>query len=223
MKIYTFAFIATMKNLFTILFRFVGILVFSIALVFVVFNLFENRFRFEYGEMAKSSNFQECFKKDALNQYAITLGNSKALACINESELSKYQSYPHYNLAFSSSNLQHSKIILESLLARRNKPQYVLLEVSWFSFNTVRTGLHLESLAPVIIRGNVENQLSGETIDLYQSGLFWEMCKQFVSFPKVEKSQYADRWNAGSRINPYHCLDTVNFSQWHSFDFLFRS
>lgn len=74
---------------------------------------------------------------------ALILGNSKVLSAIDKSTLEKNMNCKIGQFGYSSSNVSVSKLILESYLRKSTvKPKFILFEVSWFTFNTERTGFH---------------------------------------------------------------------------------
>lgn len=73
----------------------------------------------------------------------IGLGNSKFLSSFHKRTFKKELNMSVANLGCYASNLTSSKMILESYLKYSKKnPDYVILEVSWFSFHPKRTFLH---------------------------------------------------------------------------------
>jgi hypothetical protein len=173
---------------------------FSIGVsLFAIF--FAPKLKFEYGNMAKSEDYKNCFD-NIVNDYTVVLGNSKALAAIDAKYLSELMHNSVYNLAFSSSDLTHSKIILKSVCSKSIKPKNVFLEVSWFSFNNKRTELHMASLVPILLNTKKENFPSfKEEVMLLKKGLLNAMFNYLRTRGNAINAIYNDRWN-GNVENP---------------------
>jgi len=72
----------------------------------------------------------------------IILGNSKALSSLSSQVITSVTGLTAYNLAISSADLLTSKLTVETYLKNCTvPPRYCFLEVSWFSFNGMRTEL----------------------------------------------------------------------------------
>ena len=88
-----------------------------------------------------SEEFNQAFKNK--NYKLIAIGNSKLLSSIDVNVLNNKLNLESVNLGYISSDTSISKLILESYLNKCIvKPKIVLLEVSWFTFNTNRTFFH---------------------------------------------------------------------------------
>ena len=167
--------------------------------LFAIF--FTPKLKFEYGNMAKSEDYKNCFD-NIVNDYTVVLGNSKALAAIDGKYLNELMHKSVYNLAYVSSNLTHSKIVLKSVLSKSNKPNNVFLEVSWFSFNNMRTELHLASLVPIVLSTKKENFPSfKEVLMLLKKGFLNDIFNYIKSRDNAMNIIYTDRWN-GNIQNP---------------------
>lgn len=116
-------------------------------LPFVVFILFlfivaGKNHRFQPSNKYYYKEFEAAFG-DNRNFDVIAIGNSKLLSAIDKNILEENNKHSVANLGFSSSNISVSKLTLESYLNHcSTNPKLVLLEVSWFTFNAQRTGLH---------------------------------------------------------------------------------
>lgn len=85
--------------------------------------------------------FENAFQEKDMD--VIALGNSKLLSAIDKSILEENTQQKVAVLGYSSANISVSKLTLESYLHNCSKlPELVLLEVSWFTFNTKRTHFH---------------------------------------------------------------------------------
>ena len=75
-----------------------------------------------------------------VNNELVAIGNSKLLAAIDKQVLENEMQMSASLLGYAASNLAVSNLTLKSYL-NNNKipPKILLLEVSWFSFNTKRT------------------------------------------------------------------------------------
>ncbi len=189
-----------MTRFITKCFYFIILGLFSIGIsLFTIF--FAPKLKFEFGNMAKSEDYINCYD-NIVNDYSVVLGNSKALAAIDGKYLSELMHKSVYNLAYSSSNLKHSKIILKSVLSKSIKPNNVFLEVSWFSFNNKRTQLHTASLVPVILSTRRENFVSfKEVLMLFKKGFLNDIINYLNSRDNAINTIYTDRWN-GNIQNP---------------------
>jgi len=88
-----------------------------------------------------SKEFNQAFENK--NYKLIALGNSKLLSSIDVNVLNKELNLKSVNLGYISSDVSISKLTLETYLDKCIiKPKIVLLEVSWFTFNTNRTLFH---------------------------------------------------------------------------------
>nr|WP_321223012.1 hypothetical protein [uncultured Psychroserpens sp.] len=77
------------------------------------------------------------------DMHIIALGNSKLLSAIDKNILQENNENKVAVLGYSSANISVSKLTLEAYLNHCSiTPKKVLLEVSWFTFNTERTHLH---------------------------------------------------------------------------------
>jgi hypothetical protein len=88
-----------------------------------------------------SQDFKIAFQEKDMD--VIALGNSKLLSAINKNILEENKRNKVAVLGYSSANISISKLTLESYLDTCIKPpKLVLLEVSWFTFNSKRTHFH---------------------------------------------------------------------------------
>lgn len=122
-----------------ILFIGIGIVPFLIFYSFIVYNHV-----FLPSEMYYSNEYNESFTNG--NKELIAIGNSKLLSSLNKTVIEKKLDVSMANLGYSSANISISKLVLETYLDRCIiQPKYVLLEVSWFTFNKRRTNFHAVS------------------------------------------------------------------------------
>jgi hypothetical protein len=166
-----------------------------VSLIISLAMLFETaKLKFEYGSYAKSKNFKECYTK--INApYSIVIGNSKALSSIDEEILSKALHQAVYNLAYSSSSITHSKFIVKSMISRKIKPTYLFLEVSWFSFNSNRTFLHISSLVPVVLNTNISTFNTSDISTLITNGGINCLFNYIKTRDNKDETKYSDAWN----------------------------
>lgn len=120
------------------------IIVFTFPLIFLpilAFQFVHKNHKFAPSEMYYNQEFNKAYKEK--DYEVIVLGNSKVLSAIDKSILEQKQKHKVAVLGYSSSNISVSKLTLESYLNICDiKPKLILLEVSWFTFNNVRTYLH---------------------------------------------------------------------------------
>lgn len=118
-------------------FLFVGSLIILISYFFI-----SHKHTFIPNNMYYCNEFNKAFKNG--NYDLIAIGNSKLLSSIDGNVLKKELKLSNAILGYSSSDMSISKLTLKSYLdICKIKPKFLLLEVSWFSFNNVRTGFHL--------------------------------------------------------------------------------
>ncbi len=85
-----------------------------------------------------SKDFDQAFY--ARDYDIIAIGNSKVMVSINKNILEKELGLKTALLAYGSTDISISKLTLEAYLNKAlKKPAYVLMEVSWFTFNAKRT------------------------------------------------------------------------------------
>lgn len=124
-----------MKIFFIKLSRFIFILLLPIVFVYFLTGYFH---KFLSHEQYYNNEFTKAFYEKNID--LIALGNSKLLASLDISMLSQAFDFKAANLGYVSSNISSSKLILESyLMSCDTVPKFVLLEVSWFTFNSKRT------------------------------------------------------------------------------------
>lgn len=112
-------------------------LIIQVGLIYI----FHKCHHFKPSEMYYSNEFNQAFGEKTSD--IIGLGNSKLLSSIDKQIFEDKMKLQMSILGYSSANLSVSRLTLESYLRNCiNKPQIVLLEVSWFSFNEERTGFH---------------------------------------------------------------------------------
>ncbi|WP_047419190.1 hypothetical protein [Cellulophaga sp. Hel_I_12] len=106
-------------------------------LVFMTFKFVVTDFHKDKGNYANEYNafFQ---KKDG---EILILGSSRAAASLDAHLMTNELNLKSYNLAFTQSNITYSHHLLKYYLAQSNKkPQYIILDMSWFSFDKNRLG-----------------------------------------------------------------------------------
>lgn len=124
-----------------ILIRFVWFVLPLLIIIFGSLLFVNNTFRFLPSDLYYYNEFNKVFTEKDYDLVAI--GNSKLLASIDKSALSKELNLKSAILGYSSGNISISKLTLESYLNNcTKKPKVILLEVSWFTFNNKRTGFH---------------------------------------------------------------------------------
>lgn len=107
----------------------------------IVYSIISYNHSFLPNSMYYSNEFNKAFKNG--NYELIAIGNSKLLASLSGNILNKELGLSNAILGYSSSDMSISKLTLKSYLDICEKtPKYLLLEVSWFSFNNKRTGFH---------------------------------------------------------------------------------
>jgi len=111
------------------------------ALIIIFYLLLSFSHKFLPSTDYYNEEFNQAFENR--NYQLIALGNSKLLSSIDVNVLNRKLSIKSVNLGYISSDISISKLILESYLDKCTiKPKIVLLEVSWFTFNTNRTFFH---------------------------------------------------------------------------------
>lgn len=84
-----------------------------------------------------SDQYREAFRKGDAD--VLILGSSRAAAGLDADVLRRELKLKTYNLAFNQANITYSYHLLQHYLEHCEKtPQYVLLDVSWFSFDNRR-------------------------------------------------------------------------------------
>jgi len=117
---------------------FISILFLFLVLLILVASKLNQFYPFE-GYYNKE--FKEAFKKG--NSDVVAIGNSKLLSALDKNILEDKLDLQTSILGYSSSNISISRLTLESYLNKcKVKPKAIILEVSWFTFNTERTTLH---------------------------------------------------------------------------------
>lgn len=107
----------------------------------IVLVLIKSSHEFLPSEMYYSNEFKNAFKEKDIELIAI--GNSKLLSSIDKNILQNELGLKSAILGYQSANISISRLILESYLNKSiRKPKMVILEVSWFTFNTSRTHFH---------------------------------------------------------------------------------
>ena len=81
----------------------------------------------------------------------LVMGNSKSLTSIDLNILETNTSKKSLHLGYIGASLSTIKLILESYLDQNKTPDYLLLEVSWFSFNQTRTSFHPSLIGDLLI------------------------------------------------------------------------
>ncbi|MCG1037818.1 hypothetical protein [Polaribacter sargassicola] len=110
-------------------------------IIFAVLLLASKNHQFEFSKMYSNVEFENIYKSPSKDLVAI--GNSKLLNSIDKNTLKEEGKYSVAMLGYSSANISVSKLTLETYLNNCSvKPNLVLLEVSWFTFNNHRTQLH---------------------------------------------------------------------------------
>jgi len=103
--------------------------------VFMTFKYVVTDFHKDKGNYANEYN--EFFQKK--DGEILVLGSSRAAASIDAHLMTKELNLKSYNLAFTQSNMTYSYHLLKYYLAQSNKkPQYIILDMSWFSFDKNR-------------------------------------------------------------------------------------
>jgi hypothetical protein len=82
--------------------------------------------------------------KDYLNNNSdadiLIIGNSKALSSLSSAVLYSETNKKTYNMSYAGANIEFTRNLLNSYLNKtQHKPTMCILEVSWFSFSTLRT------------------------------------------------------------------------------------
>jgi hypothetical protein len=91
--------------------------------------------------MYYANEFESIYETPSFD--VIAIGNSKLLSAIDKKTLEANNKHTVAVLGYSSANISISKLTLETYLNNcAIKPTLILLEVSWFTFNTKRTSLH---------------------------------------------------------------------------------
>lgn len=123
------------------LFRYLLFLVLVTSVVVVIHIVAKLNHQFLPNKFYYADDFTATFETG--NSDVLILGNSKVLSAIDKPTLEKRSGHKVGQFGYSSSNISVSKLILESYLSKCTvNPKVVLLEVSWFTFNTERTGFH---------------------------------------------------------------------------------
>lgn len=124
-----------MRTFITKTFKFSGLfLVLAILVLAFIGSTFKFLPHFKY----YGQDYQNAFENRDLGLLAI--GNSKVLASLDNTTLEKELGVTPANLGCIFTNISVTRLTLESYLRNSEvKPKYVLFEVSWFTFNPVRT------------------------------------------------------------------------------------
>lgn len=113
----------------------------GIVLTVILYVILSSNHKFLPSINYYNKEFNKAFKNK--DYELIALGNSKLLSSIDAIVLNKNLNLRSVNLGYSSSDISISKLTLETYLNKcLVKPKVVLLEVSWFTFNTNRTFFH---------------------------------------------------------------------------------
>jgi hypothetical protein len=84
-----------------------------------------------------SNDYNESFQK--MDGDLLILGSSRSAASLDTKLMTKELNLKSYNLAFTQSNMTYSYHLLKYYLANSNKtPEYIILDMSWFSFDKNR-------------------------------------------------------------------------------------
>lgn len=118
---------------------FVGILALGYTLVFLLiyatFKYVVTDFHKDKGNFA--NDYNNAFKMQ--DAEILILGSSRAAASLDANLITKKLNLKCYNLAFTQSNMTYSHHLLQYYLTKSNKkPAYIILDMSWFSFDKNR-------------------------------------------------------------------------------------
>jgi len=112
-----------------------------IAITVLMINCASGKHQFHSSSWYYHDDFQYAFQKG--DAELLALGNSKLLSAIDKEVLEDHKQRKVALLGYSSTNISVSKLTLESYINSCSiMPEQVILEVSWFTFNTKRTHLH---------------------------------------------------------------------------------
>lgn len=149
--------------------------------------------KFVPSDMYYAADFNRAFLT-AKDFECIVLGNSKATASINKEVLEEGLNLKMVNLGYSSANISVSRMILDAYLANsKQKPSLVLLEVSWFTFNTKRTHLHNVTGDLMFYTNSITKYLT-RYYPKSTSNLHSAIIRQWQSYKGVSNTSYADRF-----------------------------
>jgi hypothetical protein len=109
----------------------------------------------------------------------LLLGSSRMAASLDDGSISKALHLKCYNMAFNQANLSYVYDLLRAYLSHSKKvPQYVVLDVSWFSFDNRRLS-YKEYAAQFVLQNpalfyeelllNKKNQLGNASLTLIRS------------------------------------------------------
>lgn len=115
--------------------------VFFVVLQACLFVLFKTKHKFIGSKDYYSKEFNAAFTN--LDFDVIAIGNSKQLASFDKPIFEEATHLKTANLGCYTASISLSRLTLESYLEQAvKKPQFIFLEVSWFTFNNNRTVLH---------------------------------------------------------------------------------
>jgi hypothetical protein len=122
--------------------------------------------------ISDSENF---YRSDFINAFIngcssdlIIMGNSKSLTSIDLPVLTANTSKKCQHLGYIGASFSTIKLILESYLNQNKKPDCILLEVSWFSFNPDRTVFHPNLIGDLLIHDESLFKESFQYPELYR-------------------------------------------------------
>ena len=128
------------RNMKHYLLNFAAYLTGLILLIFIIIFILSENHEFKPSPKYNYKEFNNAFTNK--DNDLIAIGNSKLLASLDKSILQNGTNFKSAILGYSESNISVSRLTLEAYLDKCiKKPKIVLFEVSWFSFNSKRTGL----------------------------------------------------------------------------------
>ena len=126
----------------------------------------------------------------------IIIGNSKSISALSAKVLSKELTQKTIQLGFSSGNISVTKLILESAIKKNPNIKNIILEVSWFTFNNLRTTFHKQIVADLIYNNpslliNIKDHPNILGVLIYRS---FKKIFDYVTNTKYIKSNYYNRY-----------------------------
>jgi hypothetical protein len=179
---------------------------------YLVLHQIENNPFVQEKENCINDDYNNCF--NSKTSFVVSIGNSRALAAIDKDFMEKWLGKPFFQLAYLSSDITHSKLVLKSLISQKKTPGIVFLEVSWFSFNTNRTNICVQSLPSIIARTSYNNLNLSDFFYLTKEGFLRGVINQYFKILKgknnLSSNKFSDKWTDKKSINPNSDLDSLS-------------
>ena len=146
----------------------------------------------------------------------IIIGNSKALQSLSSKIIYTITKQICYNLGMGGANLAYSKLTLNTYLHNATRvPRYCFLEISWFSFNTQRTGFPLKIASSLLFKDIEPIKYIIRYPELRQNSigiLYDDILQRFSNKTKhnvITYGDYSEKGNQGETIEPKKQGETI--------------